>query len=560
MIELKEPSPPRALSPAAALAVCLAIAGSFWGYWTLFPKLTAISDGNDVLFLLDGARRIAAGEMPHVDFSLPTGVLPYLNYLGAERLFPQFSSYMGAHLIGFLLLSPILVVAMARMPKATAALALAGVVAIAALVPSNIRGGDGYGLVFNASYNRLGAALSLAYLAWLFRAGRSLSWANGLVVAYAALFAFFLKIVLVGVIIGPLVVLAALDKGWRRAGMLSLAIAGATLFILELAGAPIGAYIADIHTMSRVNAGMVPHLFATFIFRTLFQQLLIAALVLWLLLERWHASQGASSISQQLAGVAEPLAMLAAIVTITAAESQSTGGLELTSALGLLFAPGLIGRPVQLPRLTMLAAGVSLLAGPLVIRTFENTTAVLLQREGKPVAVSWVTRYLPHTLIPEPMMRQAAATAGLWEQDNIRDALQKVGPDRINLSAPRLFLTQWVSVDHALQRIPHEEISRLGAVMTLANVDLFGLALGAEPVKGIKVVHDVGRTIQPLTDAEARAYLAKADTVFQPTCLIDRVQGFEPMSPWFTAALQAEFLPHVLTPCWTMYRRIAAGG
>jgi len=292
--------------------------------------------------------------------------------------------------------------------------------------------------------------------------------------------------------------------------------------------------------------------FASFIFRTFVLQIFVVTLILWLLYVRWQGSPA----RDRFANIAQPLAMLAAVGALTFAESQSTGGLEFAGALGLLFAPGLIGRSLKRPRLAILAATAGLIAGPLVIGGFENTVALLLDRQGKPVPAAWVSRYLPQTLVPEPMLRKAAAIASLWERDDsTRTVLQDAGTDIVDRSALDLYLAQWLTVDHAIEEISTDELGDLGAVATLANVDLFGLALGAEPTKGIKVVHDVGRTIQPLDAEQASAYIAAAETVFEPTCLIDEAPGSEPMAAWFADVLQTEFSARVLTPCWTMHRR-----
>jgi hypothetical protein len=538
-----------------ALAICIAIALAFWGYWTLFPDLTAGAVGNDALFLADGARRLAAGQVPHVDFSSPTGVLPYLTFFWAERAFPQFSAYIGAHLIGFLLLAPILAAAMTRMPNRAMALALAMLVSIAALLPFNVGGGDGYGIALYASYNRLGTALTLAYLAWLFRADSRPGWRGGVLVAYALLLAFFLKIVLVGVILAPMAVLALLNRHWRLPALIGLALTSAVLLTVELSGGWVSAYIADIRAMSAINARKAPYFLASFLFKTFVMQVLTGTLMLWLLIERWQAA-GHGKPLVALVAIAQPLAMLAAVGALSFAESQATGGLEFAGALGLLFAPGLLGTPAQLRRVSIMAAAAGLIAGPLVVGAFQNSMAVLLKRQGATVAVDRASRYLPHMVVPEPMLRKALADAALWEHGGeIRDMLEAAGADTVNRSAPDLYLLQWATVDTAIVQLTEQERAKLGAVATLGNVDLFGLALGAEPVRGIKIVHDIGRTILPLDAAQARRYLAGADTVFRPTCIIGEAPGFERMSGWFVDVLRAEFSERRLTPCWTMHRR-----
>lgn len=481
--------------------------------------MTVGNVGNDALFLADGARRLAAGQMPHVDFSLPTGMLPYLNYLWAERAFPYFSAYMGAHFIGFLWLMPLLAIAMAQMPERMMALALAGLVAIAALLPFNTTRDEAYGIALFASYNRLGTALAMVWLAWLFRAERQPAWLRAAIIAYALLLAFFLKIVLVGVILAPLAVLAISSRSWRWPALAGLALAGFAMLVLELSGGWISAYLADIRGMSRINAGSAPYFLASFLFKTLAPQVLAAILILWLLAERWREDGWRR--------IAQPLAMLAAVGALSFAESQATGGLEFAGALGLFFAPGLAGKPAVLPRAGVLAAAIGLIAGPLVTGAFENTMAVLLKRQGATVEVPWVLRYLPHTVVPEPMLRRALATATLWQRGGeTLTALDTAGPDTINPPALDLYLTQWATVDTAIAQIGPEDRAALGAVATLANVDLFGLALDAAPAKGMKIVHDVGRTIRPLDAEQARAYLASANTVFRPTCIIDEAPGF----------------------------------
>lgn len=547
----------RAFSVPLATAICCAISLAFWGYCSLLPSFTIGNVGNDTLFLADGARRLAWGQVPHLDFSIPTGILPYVTYLLAEQAFPQFSAYLGSHLLGFVLLLPILIPAMAQMPRRSMALALAIVVGIAALLPFNIGGSDegGYGVALYASYNRLGAAFSLAYLAWLFRAGTRPAWQDGLLVAYALLVAMSLKIVLIVVVIAPLLVLAVLNKNWRSRALIGAGVTAVTLLALQVSTGWVGYYVADIRAMSAVNASRAVYFFFSFIFKTLAMQVLAGALLLWVLFDKLQGL-GGLPLQERAKSLAQPLAMIAAVGALIFSESQATGGLEFTAALGLLFAPGLVSSSARWQKTSLITLLIALIAGPLLIGAFEKSTAILLRREGPAVEASWVSRFLPHTVVPEVMLRRASATANLWQAGGASGAqLEAAAPDIVDRSAPDLYLTQWATVDLAIAALDANARSQLGVVITLSNVDFFGLALEAEPAKGTKIVHDVGRTIRPLSTEEARVYLSSADTVFAPTCAINEAPGNEPMSLWFTHILKAEFVSEFLTPCWTVYRR-----
>lgn len=550
-------SPGRALE---ALALSAAIALAYLAYWSLWPTLAAGVIGNDALFLADGARRIAAGQFPHRDFALPTGVLPYLTYALAERWLAGLPPYIGSHLVGFVLLVPLLVAAASRLRSLAASFVLVALVAMAALLPFNTLAGSPYAVSFHASYNRLGAALSLVYLAWLFRAQPPRAWRDGLVLAYAALFAGALKIVYVGVVLGPVAVLVLLDRRWRApAFVAALAMAG-VLAVVQAATGLVTAYGADLARMASVNAGRAVYFIASFVFKTLLLLGLLGALVAAVLADALRlCRQGhrAGDWKAPLVVLAPPLAMLAAIGALIVAESQATSGLGLLGALGLLFAPGIVGAPPGRLRPAAAIALASVIGANLAVTDLQAAMSIWLGRTGPTSKVAFVERYLPHTVVPETLLRKGEATAALWtaSAETMR-ALEVAGHELVDRSDADLYIAQWKTVDDALVQLGRSGAGDLGAVVTLANVDLFGLALRAKPAKGVALVHDVGRTIRPLTSGEAAAYLAGADTVFEPTCSLVEAPGAERLSPWFDRALTASFRPQVLTPCWSMHRRV----
>ncbi|RXF74429.1 hypothetical protein [Hansschlegelia zhihuaiae] len=534
---------------------CLGVAASYLLYWTLFPELQAGAIGNDALFLADGARRIAAGATPHADFSLPTGAEPFLGYYLAERFLPQISPFIGSQLFGFALLVPLLIAAASQLPSRLAAVALIALASAAALLPFNLLPTAFYGISFHASYNRLGTAFAIIYLAWVFRAGTRPAWVDGLLIGYALLFAFFLKIVFFGLVFAPLIVLVGLDARFRRMALIGVAAFVLVLVAVEAATGMVGAYLADIRAMSRVNGGRAPYLAASFVFRNLVELALVAAAIALLVWDRLLAfRQSGGPFFDRARPVAIPVALAAALGALVFAESQATGGLEATGALGLLFAPGLF-RPARTAPLSapVATAAVTLAGGVYVATVVATAGGVLLKRQGPTAAEPWTARFMPHLVVPEDLRRESEALEKLWT--NGREAVSALGPNQDSiLQGFRLtqYLAVWRTVDAAIARLGGER--DLGGVMTLTNVDLFGLALGAKPVEGAKVVHDVGRTITPLTPQQASDYLADADTVFEPTCRLAEAPVTS-IAPWFTSTLAAEFTVRELTPCWTMHRR-----
>jgi len=543
--------------PLTAFLCILLVAVVYAGIWLAFPALTAGSGGNDTIFIADGARRLAAGQIPHVDFSLPTGVWPYLVYFLSETFIPEIPATIGSQFFGFLLLSPFLALACAQIPSQLAAAALVVVVAIAALLPYNTNANEFCGNALFASYNRFGAAFTLVSLAWFVRASSARVWPNALIITALLLIAIFSKFVYLGVVLGPLVVYSLFDARWRKAALISIAITILTMIALQAATGIPGGYLADIRAMGAVNRGRVPYFFASFVYKSFFELILFAGLILALLIERWPlAARTTGNWYARLSIIRLPMAMVAAIGAIIVAESQSTGGLETAGALGLLFAPGLIDRPINTLRALLMTAIATLIGGGLVIGAFEKAGCSLLNRKGPPQQVRWTEPFMPHLVVPDSMVKKALARVALWtEGGKTMQALESKGYSYVDPAETELYLAQWKTIDDAIQVLKARGISDLGRVTTIAHTDLFGVALKAEPPKGLKLVLDIGRTVSPMSEAEAKAYLLDVDTAFVATCALAQTFTDQPETLWFGSVLTSEFNPQQLTPCWTMYRR-----
>lgn len=536
--------------PLAVLIIAaLAIAG-----WTLMPVLAVGDAGNDALFLADGARRMAAGQWPHIDFSLPTGALPFLLYWAGQAWLPSLPAFMAMQILGFLVISPFLILATAHMPSLWARLALTVAVAITAILPFNTTGFEFCTPDLFASYNRLGAAFSLAFLAWIFqaRAGRGIA-LNAVVIAAALLIAVSIKVVYAGVVLAPLGVLFLFDGRWR---VIALAAGAAVLLVLgaiELTTGLVRAYLADVMSMSSVNSQFAKYFLGSFVFKHMFPLALAGALVVLML---WRALRrpGMATLLERAAHAVAPLVMGAGLLAVLVSESQSTGGMGLTAALALVFAPGVFSP--QAPRVQLvLASGIAvMLGGGLLSNGIQRGYCSLMERNGDNIATAWSQDFLPYAVIPAKAAQFAEASAQMWE--HLSPAEQELQSRMMDPPDDIRYLTEWKTVHDAIAVLHARGLDHdLGRTTTISFVDMFGLALQTAAPRGIKVVPVIERTIAQLSDAEASAYLADADTVFQPTCGVTQGRPGFRLDAWFLATLDTQFTPTPLTNCWTMYRR-----
>ncbi|MFK8252631.1 hypothetical protein [Ancylobacter terrae] len=542
-----------ALAASALLIAACALA------WLVSARMTGGAAPSDALFLADGARRIAAGQIPHVDFSVPIGALTLGLYRLAEIGLAPIPPFIGMHLLAFVLLVPLLLAAGRRLPP-LGALLLVGLVGMAALLPFNTIGPGGATTDFYASYNRFGAAFSLAYLAFLFRADPA-SRGMGVLLAYAALFALGLKVVYLGVVAAPLAVLFLFDPRWRRPGIVGALLTLAVLGGIEVTTGMVSAYVADLRAMSAINGGRMGYLAVSFMLKNLAACLavggFVGVLVLAALADRQKAGWAAA--------LRTPLAMAAALAMLILAESQSTGGHALAGALGLLFAPTLLATSPHsrfVAARMLLAGGVALAIGGVFAGTvLYKGLGNLLRQEGAPVSPDWATRLLPDIGVPERRAATAEARARLYaEAAPVMGAIAASGTSVLDPNDYFVQLAQWKAAGDALAALGAGGVN-LGKVTTLAFVDLFGLALQAPAPRGLKIVLDPGRTVMPMTEAEALRYLADVDAVFVPTCgLYQRPGDPVDLMASFAPVLAGHFTAEVLTPCWTLYRRRAFAG
>jgi hypothetical protein len=536
--------------------VVLVIAGLAIVGWTLVPAIAVGDAANDALFLADGARRMASGQWPHIDFSLPTGALPYALYWAAQAWLPGVPAFMGMQILGFLVVSPFLILSTANMPSLWARVALTLIVAVTAILPFNVTANGLCTPDLFASYNRLGAAFSLAFLPWIFRTreGQGIAGPVAVIVA-AVLVAISIKVVYAGVVLAPLGVLFLLDRRWRIIALTALVGVVAVLGTVELTTGLVRGYVHDILSMSAVNGPFAKYFLGSFVYKHFFTIGLSIALVAWLMWEANDRVPVGTGLLFRLQSLAVPLAMGAAVFAVVVSESQSTGGMAMTAALSLLFAPGLLTARSQSQTRLILVTGVAVaIGGPLLVTAAQRSYCSLSARNGENIATDWSRSFLPYAVVPAEAARIAEANAQIWETAD--EASQQLYDDLMEPIEHLRYLTEWKTAYDAITVLRERGLdSDLGKTTTISFVDLFGTALQTDMPKGVKVVPVIERTIAELSDAEASAYLADADTVFQPTCGVTKARPGFRLDTWFLPTLEREFSATPLTNCWTMYRR-----
>jgi hypothetical protein len=503
--------------------------------------------GTDYVFLADGAGRIALGQVPHVDFSLPVGALTFWLTALARRLPWLGPDMFVANALAWLMLVVPMAVVGARLSP-TRAVLLVAVAALTALSPFTLElASDLCAVNHNGVYNRFGAAfLVVTFAAGLAAPGRSrfidaalCAWLLGamllLKVNYAVAGAAFL----------------ALASVFSRRRAMSYAAAVLALIaaasVLQLASGIPSAYARDLAEMARLNGGNALPLLATFAASQV-PALAVAGVVLLAMAAEAHKT-GAGR--RTFPARAETPVLAAAVVALTLwTESQSTGGVGLLAVSAVALAPGLARRWT----LAAVAALVTMTAGAYAEQTFRRgrcVAAALSDYQAHPA----IAALGPDVRAPTGRLAEAQALARLWRDD--KTFAETVYNREINFGleangAAVPFLATAILADEAAQAVRARGIA-LRHVTTLDVVDHFTPRLGLVPARGLKLFLDPHRTLRALPPDDAARYLAPVDGVFERTCAAPGYVAW--LSDTFRPALAQAFEPIPLTPCWTLHRR-----
>src|SRR5215203_2297001 len=219
--------------------------------------------GTDYVFLAEGAGRIALGQVPHVDFSLPVGALTFWLTALARRLPWLGPDMFVANAVAWLMLVVPIAIVGARLSPTRAVLLVA--VAALALSPFTLElASDLCAVNHNGVYNRFGAAfLVVTFAAGLADPGRSRFIDAAL---YAWLLGAMLLLKVNYAVAGAAFLALASVFSRRRAMSYAAAVLAliATAGVFELASGIPSAYARDLAVMARLNGGNALPLLATF--------------------------------------------------------------------------------------------------------------------------------------------------------------------------------------------------------------------------------------------------------------------------------------------------------
>lgn len=518
----------------------------------------------DYLFLAEGARRIALGQMPHADFSAPIGPLTFWLIALARRL-----PFLGPDVFALNVLMWAIVAAPAgvvalRLRSSWAALGFLAIAALTVLSPFNLEEMTGACEVnYNGIYNRHGAALLFVTFVAGFTRPRSAA-RDGLLFAWL-LAAMLLTKVTYGVAGAAFLGFACFFSAFRlRAFAAALLVLTAAALVAEATTGLVTAYAGDVASMARLNTGRI----AAFLSGTFWGNTLVIlsglALVAALSIEPLSFAMRAlreRKVREALQRLEIPALATACLILTVWTESQSTGGPGLVGLSALAFAPALAaGRQDRLK--IALAVGVVLLtAGLLADQVLRRGWCLVEGAPGYRMHPA-LGALSPGLRVAPGRLPAAELTARLWRDHRIlADEAYRSGFD-FNLEsygAPVSFVANAILAYEAAERLRALGLNRrLRHVMTLGFVDDFSPLLDLPPAPGTKLVLDPYRTIGEITPAEAAAYLAPIDAAFERTCAAPL--HARQIVDFFRPALEEAFQPVVLTPCWTVHLRATSPG
>lgn len=210
---------------------------------------------NDLLLFLDGANRIAFGQVPNRDFHTALGPLVY--YLPALGLW--LSGRMGGALpvgIGILILglTPVFMHVLASRLQPALALPFAAFLLLILAVPANL-GDDLSSVSFAMYYNRIGwVALALLAVMYLLpRSGiQARWWHDGASAAILVLIALYTKITYAPAAFA-LMLIFALHRQHRRWAGAALGMVGCGMLLVELVWRGSFAHVQDLIETAKVS-------------------------------------------------------------------------------------------------------------------------------------------------------------------------------------------------------------------------------------------------------------------------------------------------------------------
>ena len=505
----------------------------------------------DTYLYLDAAHRIASGQLPSVDFSMPVGPLGYYLFAWGLELFPSAQPLLLAQWALFAVTAPLMAVVLWDVSGRDRALSLLLLVPyiVFAIAPSNAQfyhplpGLDGFGI-----YNRHVVVLLYVLLSGLLflRDGRKLA-----VFCAAVMLALFLTKItgfLVGGLFGLMAVLAGRIK-WTNI-ILAAVVFIAPLLVLELATGMVSAYLRDISTLAGDNSSTLLPRFRTVVTNKLDVLLPAALLALLLLALDWRDGVGRILDSSF---VWFTVAIVGGIIF----ETQNSGSQEF-----IFIWPVLALILVRTKNLKGHAKTAILVLGAFAI---VPTVTTIVSKSVRAAAAG-----VTYAQVDAPLLKNIGQVSTRWDMMERAELIETHYADfrsayedlarRDQLPNWQYFADidnqmQWVmsaeSAVESLLAFEAENTIRLESLMTLDFTDPFPWILDRRPVPHLQIGADPSRTLGALAP-EAKAAIEAADGVLRAKCPVT----------WARRDIEATFAEALtdrtvvaLNPCWDLLLR-----
>ncbi|WP_449394033.1 hypothetical protein [Devosia riboflavina] len=505
----------------------------------------------DTYLYLDAAHRIASGQLPSVDFSMPVGPLGYYLFAWGLKLFPSAQPLLLAQWALLAVAAPLMAVVLWEVSSRDRALSLLLLVPflIFAIAPSNAQfyhplpGLDGFGI-----YNRHVVVLLYVLLSGLLflRDGRKLA-----IFCAATMLALFLTKI-TGFLVGGLFGVTAVFAGRLRwtTVLLAAGIFLVPLLALELLTGMVSAYLRDISQLAGNNSSTLLPRFRTVVTNKLDVLLPAALLALVLLVVEWRDGRHRLFDSSF---VWFSVAVVGGIIF----ETQNTGSQEfifIWPVLALILvrmrnlkgnwktAVLVLGAFAIVPTMTTIVSKSVRAAAAGV--TYAQLDAPLLKNIGQ-VSARWdmiqrAELIEPHYVDFRPSYEDLADKEQLPNWQYFSDIDNQV---------------QWVlSAEGLVETLLAFEVEnniRLAGLMTLDFTDPFPWILDRQPTPHLQIGADPTRTIGSLTP-EIRAAIEATDGVLRTNCPVTWAR--RDIEATYAEALTGRTVV-ALNPCWDLLLR-----
>ncbi|MGL5362753.1 MAG: hypothetical protein ACRDBH_07730 [Bosea sp. (in: a-proteobacteria)] len=518
----------------------------------------------DVYLYLDAAWRVIQGQMPHTDFFVACGALPFYLFAAVFALAPDAQPLLAAQYSILLLALPLMLIVAKEVARAAPLRALAVVLpfAIGALLPINMieffpsPGTDGIGL-----YNRQSGLVLYPLVAALLL--MPASWARTAVIAISASALFYIKVNSFAAAIGFCgYVFLAGRLSWRDAIASGLFFLG-SMAVVELSTGLVSSYIADIRAMLEHNSGALFTRLLTLASVKLDVLAMLALLGIALVFFRsQEALQNASgpigsTIAKLLRQPAVELIAFTGIACIN--EAQNTGSQEF-----LYLWPLLLLRLGEIMRWPPTGKRTALLF--LIIAATLPSMVKMLHRAGRAIVVAPgyhainlpilgpynSVRVKPAHLerareLAEHFPKFKATYASLAEQGQMSSSIVYSEPD-----FQAYFLIDAAQAATALLAREATLGRRYDSLYTLEFVDVMPLVLKRVPVRGLSVAYEPMRGYPRGKYPEMLAALSKTDAILVPHCP-DTPARLDMMEAVNSVIKDRNRI--ALTACWDLYER-----